>query len=102
MSENQPAHQPIPFLQGDEEKLSKIRRQLENVFSELRLIEDVITLCCGVCQCEKSGLDAEMAHVLRRCGTNRIYGICKTLTQIIERFGGTTAMSESEETKQGE
>ena len=95
MSENQPAHQPIPFLKGDEEKLSKVRRQLENVFEELRLVEDVIMLCCGICEHDKSSLESEMEHILRRCGSNRIHGTLKTLTQIIERFGGTTGMSEA-------
>jgi hypothetical protein len=94
MIEGQPAHQPIPFLKGEEEKLAKVRRQLEGIFTELRLVEDVITLCCGVCECAKCGFDAEVEHVLRRCGSNRIHGILKTLTQIVERFGGTTAMSE--------
>ena len=94
MIESQPAHQSIPFLKGDEEKLAKIRRQLEGMFSELRLVQDVIMLCCGVCECDKSGFEFEIEHVLRRCGSNRIHGILKTLTQIVERFGGTTEMSE--------
>lgn len=98
MIESQPA-QPIPFLKGDEEKLAKIRRQLEGMFQELRLIEDVIMLCCAVCQCDKSGFESEIEHVLRRCGSNRVHGILKTLTQIVERFGGTTDMSEE---RQGE
>jgi hypothetical protein len=102
MSENQPAHQPIPFLKGDEEKLAKIRRQLENVFEELRLVEDLMMLCGAVCEVTKCGFDFEIEHVLRRCGTNRIHGVLRTLTQIIERFGGTTAMSDSAETKAGE
>jgi len=102
MSENQPAHQPIPFLKGDEEKLAKIRRQLENVFEELRLVEDLMMLCGAVCEVTKCGFDFEIEHVLRRCGTNRIHGVLKTLTQIIERFGGITAMSDSAETKPGE
>ena len=102
MTESPSAHQPIPFLKGDEEKLAKIRRQLEGVFEELRLVEDVIMLCCGVCECDKSGFESEIQHVLRRCGSNRIQGTLKTLTQIVERFGGNTAMSENAEPKFGE
>jgi hypothetical protein len=94
MIENQSAHQPIPFLKGDEEKLAKIRRQLEGMFEEFRLVEDVMMLCCVVCDTAKFGFDFEVEHVLRRCGTNRIHGVLKTLTQIVERFGGTTEMSE--------
>ena len=102
MSENQAAHQPIPFLKGDEEKLAKIRRQLENVFEELRLVEDLMMLCGAVCEVTKCGFDFEIEHVMRRCGTNRIHGVLRTLTQVIERFGGSTAMSDSAETKSGE
>ena len=99
MIESQPAHQPIPFLKGDEEKLAKIRRQLEGMFQELRLIEDVIMLCGAVCQCDKSGFESELEHVLRRCCSNRVHGILKTLTQIVERFGGTTDMSEERQSE---
>lgn len=90
MIENQPAHQPIPFLKSDEEQLAKIRRQLEAMFRELRLVQDVIMICGGV----HAGFDDEVEHVLRRCGSDRMCGVLKTLTQIVERFGGKTEMSD--------
>jgi hypothetical protein len=39
-------------------------------------------------------MGSEIEHVLRRCGSNRIHGVLKIVTQIVERFGGTTDMSE--------
>lgn len=94
MSENQPAHQPIPFLKSDEEQLAKIRRQLEGMFRELRLVQDVIMVCGGVCGSVNSDFDDEVEHVLRRCASDRMHTILKTLTQIMERFGGTTELSD--------
>jgi hypothetical protein len=91
---NQSAHQPIPFLKSNEEQLAKIRRQLEAMFIELRLVQDVIMVCRGASGSEGSDLDDEVEHVLRRCGSDRMHTVLKTLTQIVERFGGTTEMSE--------
>jgi hypothetical protein len=99
MIENPSAHQPIPFLKSDEEQLAKVRRQLEVMFRELRLVQDVIMVCGGVCGSGNSDFDDEVEHVLRRCGSDRMYTILKTLTQIVERFGGTTELSDE---RQGE
>jgi hypothetical protein len=95
VTENQSAHQPIPLLRSNEEQLAKIRRQLEGMFRELRLIQDVIMVCGGVCEAVSSDLDGEVEHVLRRCGSDRLFNVLKTLTEIVERFGGTTELSET-------
>jgi hypothetical protein len=101
MSENQSTHQSIPFLKSDEEQIGKIRRQLEGVFRELDLVHDVIVVCDIAAHAEiniASHGDVELGdavpHVIRRCATNRLYTAMKALTQIVERFGGKTAMSD--------
>lgn len=93
MIENQLAHQSIPFLKSDEEQIGKVRRQLEGMFRELRLVQDVIMVCGGVCGSVNSDFDDEVEHVLRRCASDRMHTVLKTLTQIVERFGGTTELS---------
>lgn len=95
MTENQSAHQSIPLLKSNEEQLAKIRRQLEGMFRELRLVQDVIMVCGGVRESISSDLDVEVEHVLRRCGADRLCSVLRTLTAIVERFGGTTEMSEA-------
>jgi hypothetical protein len=97
MTENQSAHQSIPLLRSNEEQLAKIRRQLEGMFRELRLVQDVIRVCGGVRESIGSDLDGEVEHVLRRCGSDRLQSVPKTLTEIVERFGGSTGMSEARE-----
>lgn len=93
MSENQSVHQPIPFFKSDEEQVGKIRRQFEAMFGELRLVQDVIMVCGGFCGAVNSDFDDEVEHVLRRCGSDRMYSVLKTLTQIVERFDGKTELS---------
>jgi len=95
MTESQSAHQSIPLLKSNEEQLAKIRRQLEGMFRELRLVQDVITVCSGIRESSSSDRDGEVEHVLRRCGSDRLFSVLKTLTEIVERFGGKTEMSEA-------
>jgi hypothetical protein len=95
VTEIQSAHQFIPLLKSNEEQLAKIRRQLEGMFRELRLVQDVIMVCGGVRESSDSDLDGEVEHVLRRCGSDRLFTVLKTLSEIVERFGGKTEMSEA-------
>jgi hypothetical protein len=93
VTENESAHQSIPLLRSNEEQLAKIRRQLERMFRELRLVQDVIMVCGDVRESTGSDLDSEVEHVLRRCGSDRLLSVLQMLTAIIERFGGETEMS---------
>jgi hypothetical protein len=104
MSENQPAHQSIPFLRSDEEQIGKVRRQLEGVFRELDLVHDVIVVCDIAAHAEINiashgdvDLGDAVPHVIRRCATNRLYTAMKTLTEVVERFGGRTKISEDKD-----
>ncbi|HEY6927176.1 MAG TPA: hypothetical protein VI653_27110 [Steroidobacteraceae bacterium] len=63
------------------------------MFRELRLVQDVIMVCGDVRESSGSDLDSEVEHVLRRCGSDRLFSVLKLLTEIVERFGGTTEMS---------
>jgi len=87
-------HSSIPFLKTNEEQVAKIRRQLEGIFRELRLVQDVIMVCGGACKSENTYIDATVEHVMRRCGSDRLFSVMRTLTEIVERFGGKTEMSE--------
>ena len=95
MGESDSVNQSIPLLRSNEEQLAKIRRQLERMFRELRLVQDVIMVCGDVRESIGSDLDGEVEHVLRRCGSDRLQSVLQTLTEIVERFGGSTEMSEA-------
>lgn len=96
--------QPIPFLRSDEEQIGKIRRQLEGVFRELNLVHDVIVVCDVAAHADINiathgdvDLGDAVPHVIRRCATNRLHSTMKTLTELVERFGGRTKLSEDKE-----
>jgi hypothetical protein len=95
VTETQTAHRSIPLLKNNEEQLAKIRRQLEGIFRDLRLVQDVIIVCGGVHEAIGSDFNDEVEHILRRCGSDRLSDVLKTLTEIVERFGGKTEMSEA-------
>jgi hypothetical protein len=92
MSEIPTPNPAVPFLRQTEEQASKIRRLLEGIYSELDLVQDLLRVCSGACNAETADI-REVDHVLRRCGSDRLFSIQKTLTSVIERFGGRTAMS---------
>lgn len=92
-------HQAAPFLRASEEQLAKIRRQLEWSFREISLVQDVLKVCGGACESVSSDLDGEVEHVLRRCGSDRLFTVMTTLTEVVERFGGKTEMSEREDVR---
>ena len=85
----------IPLLRSNEEQLSRMRRRLEEVFRNLDLIHDLMTVCAHSVTGE-TGCGSEAARCLELIGGNRLYGQMKILTNIIERLGGTTDFTERE------
>ena len=92
--DQQPAGSTIPFLRGSEEQATKMRKRLEEMFGTIELVHDVIVLSVEVCEAGGGDFNPEMAHVLRRCGANRLFAQMRVLTAMIERFGGTTKLSQ--------
>jgi hypothetical protein len=92
MSELPSVHTAVPFLRSSEEQAAKIRWQLENVYNDLKLVQDLLRVCSGASKDDVETRD----HVLRRCGSDRLFSVQRTLTKIIERFGGTTELSKQQ------
>src|SRR5262245_21995527 len=98
MIETPPRIPTVPFLRPTEEQASKVLRQLQSIYGELDLVQDLLHVCSGACNAEIVDMDVrDVAHVLRRCGSDRLFSAQKALTKIIERFGGRTEMSEPTE-----
>jgi hypothetical protein len=93
MSEIPASNPTVPFLRPTEEQASKVRRQLEQIYGELDLVQDLLQVCGEASNAEVSS-SRKIDHVLRRCGSHRLSLAQKTLRSLIERFGGTTEMSE--------
>jgi hypothetical protein len=95
MIEDQPIPASIPFLRTNEEQAVKVRKRLEDIFSNISLVHDVIVMSIEVCESNSGDFNPEMSHVLRRCGANKLHSQLKALTSIIEKFGGKTEFSKT-------
>jgi hypothetical protein len=84
----------IPIIKDNELRLARMRRQLEDMFRSLYLVHDEIGVASEAARSERQ---PEIANVLSLCVCNRLFGQLKLLTNIIERLGGRTDLSEEEE-----
>jgi len=84
----------IPLIRDNELRLAKMRRQLEGMFRQLDLVYDEVTVSSDAADLHNL---PELTNVLRRSVANRLFDQLKLLTNIIERLGGTTELSEDRE-----
>ena len=96
MTEAQPAPvtTTIPIIRDNELRLARMRRQLEGMYRTLNLVHDEIGMASDAARSEGQ---PEIANVLSLSVCNRLFGQLKLLTNIIERLGGRTDLSEEEE-----
>ena len=87
----------VPLAKDNELRLAKMRRQLEGMFHHLNVIHDEISVTANAARSE--GMPA-IANVLSLSVCNKLFGQLRLLTNIIERLGGTTELSEDDETRQ--
>jgi hypothetical protein len=99
VTEDQPKpHTPaIPIIKDNELRLGKMRRQLEDMFRSLHLVHDEVGVASDAARSEGQ---PEIANVLSLCVCNRLFSQLKLLTNIIERLGGRTDLSEEQESAQ--
>jgi hypothetical protein len=74
MTENQSAHQSIPLLRSNEEQLAKIRRQLEGMFRELRLVQEGLALFAGLNAFPKKSYLSEYSSRITHAQTTTLLG----------------------------
>jgi hypothetical protein len=96
MTQHQPSSTSIPFLRGSEEQAMKLRKRLEEVFGNMALAHDVVTICLELGQANVGDFNGEIAHVLRCCAADRLHFQMHALTKVIERLGGRTVFSQPE------
>jgi hypothetical protein len=99
VTEDQPAPRTttIPIIKDNELRLARMRKQLEGMFRSLNLVHDEIGVASEAARAEGQ---PEIANVLSLCVCNRLFGQLKLLTNIIERLGGRTDLSEEPESMQ--
>jgi hypothetical protein len=82
---------PIPLIRDNEQRLAKMRRQLDDMFRSLYLFHDEIGVASEAARSEGQ---PEIANVLSLGVCNRLFSQLKSLTNVIERLGGRTELSE--------
>ena len=90
------ARPSVPLFRGSEEQVAKLRKRLEEVFRNVSLAHDVVAICIELSEGNSGDFNAEMAHVLRRCAADKLHFQMEVLTKVIERLGGTTALSNAD------
>ena len=90
------ARPSVPLFHGSEEQVAKLRKRLEEVFRNVSVAHDVVAICIELSEGNSGDFDAEMAHVLRRCAADKLHFQMEVLTKVIERLGGTTALSNAD------
>ncbi len=97
MTEDQitPQTTTMPIIKDNELRLAKMRRQLEGMFNHLNVIHDEISVTADAARSQ--GMSA-IANVLSMSVCNKLFGQLRLLTNIIQRLGGTTELSEDDET----
>ncbi len=92
------ADDPIPILRGIEEdrirRVRKMCRQLEVMFHDLSLIQNVVALSVSVLRGQNYGEDLEVSDVLRRCADDKIHDQLLRITKIVRKLGGSTNYGE--------
>lgn len=76
------------------ESMVDIRSRLENSFIHLMLIHDAALMCRLAASSQNADNDHSIANVSKRCATDPLFGQLETLTNIIERLGGRTELSD--------
>lgn len=87
----------IQTIQDCERNLIAMRTRLQDMFGELCLVRDVITVSVDAMISQVSSFDPDVGRVLFRCGAEKLYGQLESLSDIIEQLGGRTEFSKSRE-----
>ena len=90
---------PIFSTQDGERCLATVRARLQDIFGEIHLVRDVITISIEAMHTELSNCQPEMGRVLFHCGAEKRYGQLQSLSELIEQLGGRTEFTEDR--KQG-
>ena len=97
MSNRRP-HPSMPdifaILENEPQRL-QMRARLLDVFGELRLVRDVITVSVEAMHAQVSDFDPEVGRVLFQCGAERLYGQLESISDLIEQLGGRTEFTEA-------
>lgn len=83
-----------PIIQESERRFAKMRASLQDMFEELRLVRDVISVSIEAMDSRSCDVEPEVGRVLFQYGAERLHEQLESLTDIIEELGGRTELTE--------
>jgi len=83
----------IPLITDNDLRLAKMRMQLEGMFRQLDLVRDEITVAADAADLRNQ---PELRNVLKKSAAHKLFDQLMLLTNVIERLGGTTELSEQD------
>ena len=86
-----------PIIKDHERRLATMRARLQDIFGEMYLVRDVITISVEAMHAQASDYNPEVGRVLFRCGAEKLYGQLRSLSDLIEQLGGRTEFTEDRE-----
>lgn len=84
----------VSIVKDDERHVTSMRARLQDIFGEIYLVRDVITISIEAMHAQVSDFDSEVGRVLFRCGAEKLYGQLRSLSDLIEQLGGRTEFTE--------
>jgi len=87
----------VPIIKDSEQRLTTMRARLQDIFGEIYLVRDVITISIEAMHATVSDFDPEVGRVLFRCGAEKLYGQLRSLSDLIEQLGGRTEFTDDRE-----
>jgi hypothetical protein len=81
----------IPLIRDNELRLAKMRRQLGGMFRQLELVHDEITVAADAAELQTQ---PKLTNVLKKSVAHWLFDQLMLLTNVVERIGGTTELSE--------
>lgn len=82
----------VPLARDTEVRLAKIRRKLESIYHEVDIAQDEVAVAA---EAAKSLGQLHLEKVLRASVAHRLFRQLEALTDVLERLGTTTDLSES-------
>jgi hypothetical protein len=93
MDESRKTDRGLSTITGDAERSPEMREQLEEMFRNLYLAHEEISVCGDAAREEGH---PQLARVLHLSVSNRLFNELKALTTLVERLGGRTGLSDTD------
>lgn len=79
---------------ADGQWIISVRSRLQDIFDEVSLVRDVITISIEALHAQRGDFNPEMGHVLFHCAAEKLYCQLQVLSHVIGQLGGRTELTD--------